>query len=749
MNIGLKLASLMAVGLLLTGCTNQTLPPVAEPTLIPLPAEVTYLDGALELSKRATVRIEHEADALLPLLQVALPGVELSSVDSDALIDIAIGAQTGLSGEAYTIEVTEDRVHIAAADLQAARYAIQTLRQLTDEHGRVRRVKISDSPRFGYRGIMLDVSRHFVSADYIRGLLDEMARLKLNVFHWHLVDGGGWRMQSKAYPLLTKKAAFRTESSWDLWWTGMDRRFVDEGTPGAYGGYYTQDEIRQIVAYAEQLGITVIPEIEMPGHSNEIFSAYPELFCVSEYEHGLTDVCIGNEATFTFFERILDETMELFPSKYIHIGGDEAAMNHWGNCPKCQARMRTEGLKNLHELQSYMIRRIEQYLLSKGRRLIGWDEILMGGLAPEATVMSWRGEAGGIEAARAGHDVIMTPNGYFYLDYYQSTSPNQPRANSSFVPLEKVYSYDPEPRDLTPEQHKHILGVQANLWTEYADTERDVDYMLYPRMLAIAEVAWTPQAHRSWDDFRLRAERYTDALLSRGHNAYTLDGIMRSITATPDAKQVSMTLRAERSDVEIRYTLDGTEPTMESALYQSPVMTADSARVRYGAFRGGKALYSTPISIRYDRHLAMDGSLSYNGAKWHERYPAAGERTLIDGHRGTPTYMDQLWQGFTTPLDVTIDLGAVKPVHRIAAQFMQEREHWVYMPRYVEAWISVDGKQWQYVGRCETKTDERLSAPTFEDFVLETSGQARYIRVYAENDRPAGHFLFTDEITVQ
>ncbi len=748
MNIRLRLASFVAATLLAVSCTTTT-KPLAEPTLIPMPVEATLGEGALQVSNTATIRIDSGADVLLPLLQLALPGVEFSSVAEGALIDITIGEATGLGAEAYTLDVTAEGVRIKAGSLQGARYAVQTLRQLTDDEKRIHLASINDEPRFGYRGIMLDVSRHYVSTGYLKGLLDEMARLKLNTFHWHLVDGGGWRMESKAYPLLTKKAAFRTQSDWDKWWSGMDRQFVDEGTPGAYGTYYTQDEIREIVAYAENLGITIIPEIEMPGHSNEIFAAYPELFCVSEYEHGISDVCIGNEETFKFFETILDETMALFPSKYIHIGGDEAAMNHWGACPKCQARMKAEGLKDLHELQSYMIRRIEQYLLSKGRKLIGWDEILMGGLAPEATVMSWRGEAGGIEAAKAGHDVIMTPNGFFYLDYYQSSAPDQPRANSSYVPLEKVYSYDPEPRGLTAEEHKHILGVQANLWTEYADTERDVDYMLYPRMLAVAEVAWTPQARRSWDDFRLRAERYTDAMLARGINAYTLNGITREIHATADGSAIEMTLRPERSDVEIRYTLDGSQPTASSTLYEAPIVTADSALVHYNLFRAGKPLYASAMNIRFARHLGMDGTLTYNGAKWHERYPAAGERTLIDGHRGTPTYADKLWQGFTTPLDVTIDLGAVKPVRRITAQFMQEREHWVYMPRFVEVWVSNDRQNWTSLGKYTSQTDEKITYPTFEDFYFTTSTEARYVRLYAENDRSEGHFIFTDEITVE
>lgn len=747
MKIGQKLSAALMATLLAVGCGSGTKSPLVAPNLLPLPAEVNLGDGAYQLSKKTTVTVEGTEDtSLVELLAQKLAAQTSITAGQDGAILLAI--DTALSAETYTIVVDDAGVRAHAGSVQGLRYAIQTLAQLTDNEGRIHKASISDEPRFGYRGIMLDVSRHMVSKEYLLKMLDEMASVKLNYFHWHLVDGGGWRMQSDSFPLLTQKAAFRTEIDWDKWWVGKDRQFVDEGTPGAYGGYYTKDDIREVVAHAAKLGITVLPEIEMPGHSNEVFAAYPELFCRTEYAHDISDVCIGNEATFTFFEKILDETMELFPSEYIHIGGDEAAMNYWGDCPKCQARMKAEGLKDLHELQSYMIRRIERYLNSKGRKLIGWDEILMGGLAPEATVMSWRGEAGGIEAAQAGHDVIMTPNGYFYLDYYQSAAPDQPRANSSFVPLEKVYSYNPEPQGLTPEQQRHILGVQANLWTEYANNEQEVDYMLYPRMLAVAEVAWTPAARRNWTDFRDRAAAYTDALLARGFNAYTLNGVTTDISPSPDAKQIVLTLSPERSDVEVRYTLDGTEPTQTSPLYTAPIATADSAQVRFNLFRSGKQLYRQAQRLRFDRHKAMDGTITY-ATPWNDRYPAAGARTLIDGHRGTPTYADQLWQGFTTPLDVTIDLGSVQAVSTIYAQFMQEREHWVYTPRFVEVWLSQDGQSWTSLGRRPTTTDEHSSRPHFEDFVFQTAAQARFVRLYAENDRSEGHFIFTDEIVVQ
>ncbi len=742
-----QLLPAILLALLLSGITSCSKASKAqgETALIPMPRSLQWGEGHYQLANKPSVSIDlPESEVLLGLLAEVLTPIG-STPSLGAGGDITLSLDSTLAREGYKLEVSDRGIHIRSANAQGGRYAIQTLRQLIEPSGRVPYVAISDEPRFAYRGMMLDVSRHMVSKDYILLMLDEMARLKFNTFHWHLVDGGGWRMESESFPLLTKKAAWRTESDWDKWWRGLDRQFVDEGTPGAYGGYYTKADIREIVAHATRLGITIMPEIEMPGHSNELFFAYPELFCKSSYEHGITDVCIGREETFKFFEAILLETMELFPSKYIHIGGDEAAMNHWGDCPRCQARMKAEGLKDLHELQSYMIRRIEKFLLSHGRRLVGWDEILMGGLAPEATVMSWRGEEGGIAAAKAGHDVIMTPNSHFYLDYYQSVAPNQPRANSSFVPLEKVYSYNPEPTGLTPQEQKHILGVQANLWTEYATTEAEVDYMLYPRMLAVAEVGWNPEG-RDWQSFRQRAGAYTDALIARGRQAYTLNGVSIDIRPSKDSTEVALSLEAERTDVEIRYTLDGTEPTTQSALYTEPLSTADSADVRINLFRQGEALYKEARPIRIDRHLGMDATAITYVHEANSKYPAQGPRTLIDGQRGTPTYTDQLWLGFTRPLDVTIDLGSPKPVSHVYAQFMQEREHWVWMPEEIEVWLSLDGSEWQSLGRQTTQVDPEAPRTHFETFhFYAPKVKTRYVRMYAKNRS----FAFTDEIVIQ
>jgi hexosaminidase len=366
--------------------------------------------------------------------------------------------------------------------------------------------EIKDYPRFSYRGMHLDVGRHFFPPEDVKRYIDMIALHKMNTFHWHLTEDQGWRIEIKKYPKLTQVGAFRKET---LVGSGDKQPFVYDGKP--YGGFYTQDEVRDIVAYAKSKFVTIIPEIEMPGHALAALASYPGLSCTGGpfdvYTRWgvVSDVyCAGKEDTFNFLQDVLTEVISLFPGKYIHIGGDECPKTRWEKCPLCQKRIKEEGLKDEHELQSYFIQRIEKFLISKDRKLIGWDEILEGGLAPEATVMSWRGTAGGIAAAQQKHYVIMTPDKYVYLDYYQCDPSDQPLAIGGYLPLERVYSYNPMPSELTPEEQKYILGIQGNVWTEYIGTRDYLDYMAYPRMLAIAETGWTPDRLKDFEDFLAR-----------------------------------------------------------------------------------------------------------------------------------------------------------------------------------------------------------------------------------------------------
>jgi len=421
-----------------------------------------------------------------------------------------------VNDEGYKLSVQKDLIVIEAKTPQGIFYGMQTLRQLlpfqierpylSNVAWAVPCVEIEDAPRFAYRGLMLDVCRHFMPKEFVYKFIDMLAYHKMNTFHWHLTDDQGWRIEIKQYPKLTQIGAYRNRTL-EGRYTSPDKRKWDNTR---YGGFYTQDDIKDVVAYAQKRFVTVIPEIEMPGHAVAALASYPELSCTGgpfEVE-GLwgvfNDIYCPKDETFTFLENVLSEVMNLFPSQYIHIGGDEAPKVRWQNCAHCQALIKKEGLKDEHELQSYFIKRIEKFVESKGKRIIGWDEILEGGLAPNATVMSWRGEAGGIEAAKQNHDVIMAPNTYCYLDYYQADPKTQPLAIGGFLPLWKVYGYNPMPASLSPDETKHILGVQGNIWTEYIPDANQTEYMAFPRGAAIAEIGWSPQAKRNYSDFKQR-----------------------------------------------------------------------------------------------------------------------------------------------------------------------------------------------------------------------------------------------------
>ena len=417
--------------------------------------------------------------------------------------------------ESYTLEISEKGVKILAADDAGEFYARQSLEQMIraakESNGQVslQCQIIEDCPRFPYRGLHIDVSRHFFSIDFIKKQVDAMAMFKMNRLHLHLTDAAGWRMEIESWPRLTGYAAWRPEANWKAWWNG-DRAYVEEGTPGAYGGYYTKEELKSLVEYAAERHITVIPEIEMPGHSEEVLAAYPEVGCGGNPETH-ADLCIGKEVTFKMLEDILDEVIEVFPSEYIHIGGDEAGKQAWKTCPDCRRRMKEEGLENVDELQSYMIRRIEKYVNSKGRKIIGWDEILEGGVSKTATVMSWRGTEGGISAMNMGNDVIMCPGSYCYLDKAQDAPFLEPESIGGYLPLEKVFGYEPVETTMPQKGLDRLLGVQANLWTEYVPT-------------AIAEIGWSPAGSKAdYQDFRRRALIAMNALRDNGYAVFDLE----------------------------------------------------------------------------------------------------------------------------------------------------------------------------------------------------------------------------------
>ena len=586
--------------------------------------------------------------------------------------------------EGYAIVTTQDGIIVTANTASGAFYALQTMRQLV-ESGDWQTGIIGDYPRFEYRGVLIDISRHFRTVEFLKRQIDMMARMKMNRLHLHLTDAAGWRLEVESYPRLTSFAAWRTPHDWKGW-SNSGCRYVEQGSEGASGGYLTKAEARELVAYAADRYITIIPEIEMPGHSEEVLEAYPELKCSHKPERQ-ADLCIGKEATFEMMQAILDEVIEIFPSEYIHIGGDEAAKNSWKECEDCKRRMQEEGLKDVDELQSYMIHRIEEYLNSKGRQIIGWDEILEGGLAPNATVMSWRGEEGGHIAAEAGHKVVMSPHGYCYIDAPQDAPYSQPESIGGYLPLEKVYSYEPVPTTMPKEVGEYILGVQANLWAEFIVEDSHYEHMLWPRAIAVAEIGWSQPENRDYEDFRERAIKIVDGMIEEGYTPFDLKN---EIGNRPESKQ----------DVD-------------------------------HLARGKKVTYLEP-----SRYYAP-------------KYAAAYDATLTDGKRGTWTYADERWQGFLGRggVDVIIDMEEVTTIHSISADFMQICGPGVFMPCLVEIAVSVDGENFTKIADIEHEViiDE---LPSFKSFGWQGEAQARYIRYKAHRSKYTG-FLFIDEIVVK
>ncbi|MBQ3250141.1 MAG: family 20 glycosylhydrolase [Bacteroidales bacterium] len=468
--------------------------------LIPAPAEVTVTGGSYKFSKKGPkVKVQRLPEGEMP-------------------------------AEAYRIIITKRGITISTSDWgteacpgAGLSYALQTLDQMTAE-GTVHELQcceIYDYSRFPYRGLHVDVSRHFRSVDFLKKQIDAMAMFKMNRMHIHLTDAAGWRLQIDAYPRLTQFAAWRSQHTWKEWWAG-DRHYAEEGDPGAYGGYYTKEEIRDLVSYARARHIEIIPEIEMPSHSEEVLAAYPELGCSGEAYQD-SDFCVGNEEVFNFLETVLDEVMEVFPSEYIHIGGDEAGKQHWKTCPKCQKRMQEEGLKDVDELQSYMIKRMARYVESKGRKVIGWDEILDGGLAEGAAVMSWRGTEGGIAAMNMGHDVVMSPGRYCYLDHTQDAPFKEPQSIGGYLPLDSVYVYEPLEPSMPADKVHHLKGVQANLWSEYIVTDEHAEYMYWPRAIALAETGWSLPGNKDVKNFRQRVLRMLEIMRAKGYQTFDLE----------------------------------------------------------------------------------------------------------------------------------------------------------------------------------------------------------------------------------
>ena len=667
--------------------------PILAQSVIPVPLKMEQGTGSFLLSEKTKLYTNLQGgeaelwENYLKALPVQLKEARMK--DRKQMLFLLITPKTPQlpSPESYTLSVTSQRIEIRATSGAGLFYGMQTLLQLMQPASTgsysVPSVEIEDTPRFAYRGLMLDVSRHFSTKEFIKKQIDALAYYKINRLHLHLTDAAGWRLEIKKYPLLTDFAAWRTDPTWKKWWNG-GRKYLRYDEPGASGGYYTQDDIREILEYARQHYITVIPEIEMPSHSEEVLAAYPQRSCSGEpYKN--SDFCVGNEETFTFLENVLTEVMELFPSEYIHVGGDEAGKSAWKTCPKCQKRMKDEHLANVDELQSYLIHRIEKFLNNHGRRLLGWDEILQGGIAPNATVMSWRGEEGGIAAVTSGHHAIMTPGAYCYLDSYQDAPYSQPEAIGGYLPLKKVYAYDPVPASLTAEQAKLVYGVQGNLWVEYIPTPEHVEYMIYPRMLALAEVAWSAPERKSWPDFHTRALSAVADLQKKGYHPFDLS---KEIGSRPESLQ----------------------PVSHLAL-------------------GKKVTYNSSYSPHYP---AQGNTALTDGIRGDWTYGDGSWQGFISDNR----------------LDVTIDMEKETSIHSVTAAFMQVVGAEVFLPETVVISISDDGTHFTELRKQHFEVSKETPI-RFTDISWQGEAKGRYVRYQAQAGSEFGGWIFTDEIIVK
>jgi len=660
-----------------------------QPQIIPTPNTMSILEGAFYLNSDTQVVYDLELEPAVTYWEsLFVPVFGRNTGKSNTLRFVFDSSISNF--EAYKLKITSQEITVKTSSAKGAFYAIQSLIQLLPPEFvsknfkskglNIKAVEIEDAPQFQYRGMHLDVSRNMFSVDFIKKYIDAMAMLKMNTFHWHLTDDQGWRIEINKYPKLQEVAAYRKETL-----IGHYSDQPHQFDVKKYGGYYTQDEVKEIVAYAEERFVTVIPEIEMPGHSQAAIAAYPQLGCTGEQVEVATkwgvfeDIYCTKDETFNFLEDILDEILTLFPSEYIHIGGDEAPKTRWKTCDNCQARIKSEGLKDEHELQNYFITRMEKYLNSKGRQIIGWDEILEGGLAPNATVMSWRGINGAIEAAKSGHNVVMTPTSHCYFDYYQSDTDDEPLAIGGYLPLEKVYSFNPIPEELNEEEAKYVLGAQGNIWTEYMPTEAKVEYMAFPRMLAMSEVVWTNSENKNYQDFVARVENFHKRLealnINYANHLYEIEGQMLSEEGKAFYKLKTLT-----KGKTIKYTLDASAPTINSEIYNAKIPITESTILNAAVFNSETQLGKT-FTQNFNYHKGVGAKITIDKTP-HKAYSGSGAGGLINGISGSDSrHGDKEWLGFWgEDIVVTIDFEKPKEISSISTRFYNGNGQWIYAP---------------------------------------------------------------------
>jgi hexosaminidase len=760
--------------------------------IVPMPAEIKMGTGSFPIDKNTVIvldgsGLEKSAAVLNDYLQKQFGYkliVEKKSANPNSIRINYERIDNEIAG-AYNLTVDKNGVYIGGDNEAGVFYGIQTLIQLlpaanhkpqtTNHKLNIPQLSIKDYPRFSYRGMHLDVGRHFFPVSFVKKYIDYLAAYKYNTFHWHLTEDQGWRIEIKKYPELTKTGAWRNGT--------IIGRYPGKGSDNKpYGGFYTQEEIKEVVAYATARYIDVIPEIEMPGHGSAAIAAYPWLSCfpekpteipakmisqksIEEQKNGriklvqetwgvFDDVfCAGKDSTFMFLENVIDEVITLFPSKYFHLGADECPKTHWKKCPYCQKRMKDNNLKDEHELQSWFVQRIEKYLNSKGKIMIGWDEILEGGLAPNAVVMSWRGEKGGIEAAKQKHQVIMTPGNPVYFDHTQSKNEDSVTIGG-YNPIEKVYAYEPIPKELSAAEGKYVLGAQANMWTEYMEYPSKVEYMMFPRMVALSEVLWSPKEKRDWNDFERRLpsvyERLDKQKINYSKAYYDLKA---TVIPTDNYNGVQWKLESKNTNAKIKWASELIEDA--TIPYTNPILISKQGGT-YVAIQKN----STSLSQKFSFNKATGKKISI-ATEPSQSYPGSGAFTLVDGvqnEKGMSKSSEFL--GFNgTDLDATIDLGKEMDVSNIIVHVLKQPGSWIYLPKQVEVTYLpfidtniISRHPPQEIVTVNINPDEEINK-----IEIKKEKNCRYIQIKAKNygiipqGQPgAGNpaWLFVDEIEV-
>lgn len=732
--------------------------PVFAQRILPQPVKATVAEGAapFQLTAQTVLKVDDKGEFYNEMFMLQgymhqMLGHALPQLGGGKALNVVKVSGWDLPANAYRLKVTADTMTLEAQTAEGAWYGVQTLRQLMEESTAIPQMEITDYPQFEWRGLMHDVSRHFFTLEYLKHQIDLLSRYKMNKLHLHLTDDQGWRMEIKKYPELTQKSAWRTWNNQDSTcmekqkenpYLYIDPRFVSERDgQTVYGGYYTQDQLRDLVAYAAQRHVDIVPEVDSPGHMMAAISAHPEFTATGSAAWGSTfsvPLSPANENVFTFIQDVLDEVMDVFPSHYIHIGADEVEKTTWKESQACQDLMKREGIATPEELQNWFVMRVKNHVTAKGREVIAWDDALEGGkISTDTNIMYWRSWLGTVpnEARDKGHKLIFTTGDPFYFDQVDST-------------LYKIYHFQ-DLQQVSAQHRALTMGAQANVWCETIPNEDWAHHLIWPRLLGVAELTWTPTSQRNWEDFKARVAVQREWLKKDGvYVAQPSPELIPTVSTNRQEKFVQVSFESELVNPEIRYTLDGKEPTLQSKLYTGPIKATKPVDVCAAVFLDGKM--QQPVFRRPAYyHSGVGAKVTYN-KKWNSSYPAGGEEALTNGIQGrNEGYGDGNWQGFTSDLDVVVDLQQVRKVKSVGMRFMQAIGPGVYMPGQVEVSVSADGQNFAPAFTVKNEVSPEEKGTILRNFKgnVKNGAKVRYIHIKATNDRH--QFIFTDEIIIE